>query len=181
MRILFYILLPLVLVTAGCGFCHKTQNPHVNKRIIYRDLTTTPTIPDNVESTDHGNVYDETKVNILNTSMPMPKSQNQIHFVEFSNESSKQFDQKALEEILKEADKDHDKFFVLGHSHGNSAVGTIKLSTARAEKIGKYLKNHGFTNVFLMASWGKEPLPFSPNRGVQIFIVKTQELDKVPL
>lgn len=179
MRILFYILLSLVLM-AGCGFFNKTQNLHVNKRIIHRDLTIIPATPvDNIESTTQGNVYD--KVKILNTSAPIPRSQNPIRFVEFENESSRKFDQKALEEILKKADKDHASIFVLGHSHGNSAVGTIKLSTARAERVGKYLKRHGFPHVFLMASWGKRPLPFSPNRGVQIFIVKNQEPEKIPL
>jgi len=174
MRILICILLLLVLM-AGCGFYHKTQNLHINKRIIYRDLTM-PAIPDNVEGAGRENVYD---VNISYASVPIPENHNQI-YVEFSNESSQHFDRKSLEKIIKKTDKDC-KIFVLGHSHGNSAVGTIKLSTARAEKIGNYLKNHGFTNIFLMASWGKEPLPFSPNRGVQIFMVKNQEPEKVPL
>ena len=168
----------LVLMGAGCGFYQKTQNLHINKRIIYRDLTIIPAIPDNVEGGGHENVYDE--VNILNTAV-ISKSQNPIHFVEFSNESSRNFDRNALEEVLKEADKDYDNIYVLGHSHGNSAVGTIKLSTARAENIGNYFKTQGFKNVFLMASWGKEPLPFSPNRGVQIFIIKSQETRKIPL
>ena len=175
MRAFIYILLVLVLIT-GCGFFNKTQQLHTSERIIHRDLTL-PTTPDNVES-DQRNVYDE--VNVLNASMPIPKNQNLIYFVKFSNESSRNFDQKALEGILKKADKD-DKIFVLGHSHGNSSVGTIKLSTTRAEKIGNYLKEKGFKNVFLMASWGKEPLPFFPDRGVQISIVRNQEPNKVHL
>lgn len=179
MRNLFYVLLLLVLMT-GCGFHQKTQNLSINKRIIYRDLTIIPATPvDNIESGGQGNVYDEIK--ILNTSVPIPRSQNSIRFVEFENESSRKFDQKALEEILQKADKDHDSIFVLGHSHGNSAVGTIRLSTARAENIGNYFRKNGFTNVYLMASWGREPLPFSPNRGVQIFIVQNQEPEKIPL
>ena len=164
MRILSYILLLLVLMTAGCGV-HQKKN--LNQRIVYRDLT----IPDNVEGV--GREYDD----VLDT---IPKNQSPIHFVEFKSGASQKFDKKALKEALKKADKNNDNIFVLGHSHGNSA-GTIKLSTGRAGKVGAYLRNQGFKKVFLLAFWGKEPLPFSPDRGVQIYILKNLVSGKVPL
>lgn len=165
MRILLYILLLLVLITAGCGVYQKKN---LNQRIVYRDLT----IPDNVEGVGRG--YDDA----LDTAVLM--NQSPIHFVDFKSGSSRNFDKKALKEALKKADKNNDNIFVLGHSHGNSA-GTIKLSTGRAGKVGAYLRNQGFKKVFLMAFWGKEPLPFSPDRGVQIYILKNLVSGKVPL
>ena len=85
----------------------------------------------------------------------------------FENDSLRRFDSSVLDTFLAKVEKDA-HLLVIGHSHGNSAVGTARLATGRADTIRRYLKQQGFENLHVLARWSNRKVDYGPSRGVQV-------------
>jgi hypothetical protein len=92
------------------------------------------------------------------------------YFIEFASGSSSRFDKDGLKAFL--AGTDHQSHILLvGHSHGNSGAGTLRLASKRAEALARHLARQGYQNVHVMAFWGAAPVWFAPIRGVHIYVI----------
>lgn len=98
------------------------------------------------------------------------------YFVEFANDSYKDFDLDKINQIVIEISPDS-MLMIVGHSHGNSAVGTRQLASKRSETMMNHLATKGYENLHVMAFWGKDKVPFAPNRGVHIYVFDTGSID----
>lgn len=173
-------LLSLFFIMACATPSEVVERPP-NERIVYRDLTKpmpvrykVPRVPD---------VKDIPK-EPANISVEAPKETGGIMpqvFVEFKNESHQLYDVEALKGFIEKADKEA-HIILIGHSHGNSSVGTLRLASQRAQSIRAALAKRGFINVHVMASWGKKGVVFAPSRGVHLYVISEFKNDEgVPL
>lgn len=148
-----------VFIVIGCAAIPnvvRQQNP----RIIYRDLSQPVTykiIPPHPAARPEELQSDRKGV--------QPQG-----FVEFANESYAKFNETGLAGIINQA-KPESVILVVGHSHGNSAVGTLTLASKRAETIARYMRGRGYEKVLVMASWSGQVTEFTPNRGVHVYVI----------
>lgn len=159
----FMMISILFLLVIGCAAQTPKVQEYNNPRIIYRDLT--QPLVSYAPETPQAPVLAEKK-------KPADKvvGNKPIHFVEFGNDSYNSFDEHQLLAFASKTPVDS-TILVLGHSHGNSAVGTRSLASKRAETVLRYLKGKGYENVLVMATWGGKIVPFAPSRGVQLYIL----------
>ena len=107
------------------------------------------------------------------TTAPLPLVSDRVVFVEFPNESvALAKEQLPLEDIKRHATL-ATHYFVVGQSHGASAVGTRRLATQRAERVAAELRRviDDPKRVHTVALWGGSQVPFAPARGVNIVMV----------
>ena len=155
-------LIMVVIFLFGCTTFKSAEEPAArvkNPRIRYRDLTVTtrykvPPLPS--ESKDDASSRD--------SAMGVEP----LCFVEFANDSYSSYDTDSLVGIENKLNNKK-SFLIVGHSHGKSAVGTLRLASKRAETIAKELQGRGLKNVYVMAAWGSATINFAPNRGVHIY------------
>jgi hypothetical protein len=175
MRTIFYLFLSLIMVMA-CASQPAKVDRIPNKRIVKRDLTRlmpvrykVPSVPDLKDITKEP--VSKKVTNTLNGAQDgvMPQL-----FVEFKNESYQLYDVAPLKGFIDKGDKGA-HVFVVGHSHGKSGVGTLRLASQRAKTIQKVLEERGFKNVYVMASWGNKGIDFAPGRGVHLYVVGSIE------
>ena len=191
------IIIPIFLLL-GCA-AHQVQQAQkpkiINKRIIYRDLTKPVVvhkkIPPQQNSIFNKTVLDESSIKIKKEpdeaalSKPGQTPNKEVDairpkdFIDFQNESSTLYDRDKLDRFMA-ATKSDSHIFVIGHSHGKSAVGTLKLASKRAQRIAEKLAASGYENVHAMASWGYTPVGFAPSKGVLIYVVQKDSKD-VPI
>jgi len=146
----------------GCTTFKSTENPTTrakNPRIKYRDLT----IPARYKVPPLPNNKKEGASKSENAAGVEP-----LCFVEFANDSYSSYDKDSLAGIETKL-TNKESYLVVGHSHGQSAVGTLQLASKRAETIAKELKGRGLEKVYVMAAWGGATIDFAPNRGVHIY------------
>ena len=166
MKPINYILFASVFFffVGGCALKNKKVDETVqNPNIIYRDLTK--------------------PIDVQSEKIEISCAQN-IHtpdyFIEFENESITQFDSPALEKFISQTDMNQN-IIIFGHSHGNSSKGTLTLSSGRAQKIRDVLVQRGYQNVFVMAFWGQGDVSFAPTKGVQLYVIQTENFTEVAL
>lgn len=155
-------LIMAVVFLFGCTTVKSTEEPAArakNPRIKYRDLT----------------VPAKHKVPPLPSEMKENASRRDsaagvepLCFVEFANDSYSTYDKDSLAGIENQL-TNKKSYLIVGHSHGQSAVGTLRLASKRAETIARELKGRGLENVYVMAAWGSATIDFAPNRGVHIY------------
>lgn len=151
------------IMIAGCAVAEKavrSQNP----RIVYRDLTRPVTykVPPIEPEPAAG------------AAGPAQQGRAPQYFVAFDNESYQKFDPAGLAGLADHAQKE-DLILIVGHSHGNSAVGTLRLASRRAETIKGYLEHEGYPKSLIMASWGSRISDYAPSRGVHLYVIKNAE------
>lgn len=161
----FLIVILGLLTIGGCASVKQPPPPtdFVNPRIVYRDLTVPVVAPMPEASLDP--IQPEPTL-----ASHTPAGTGPCHFIEFGNDSSKNFDEDGLQAFMQTTPANA-TILVLGHSHGQSAVGTRALATRRAETIVRHLTDRGYANVHAMAAWGGRTVTFSPNRGVQLYVL----------
>jgi hypothetical protein len=95
-------------------------------------------------------------------------------FVDFANESTSLSEAQIPLEQLKAMAKPTTHFFVIGQSHGLSAIGTNRLASQRAEKVAAALRAASVdpSRVHMLASWSGTRQQFAPPRGVNIVVVE---------
>jgi hypothetical protein len=147
------------IVIAGCAAAEKTMRSQ-NPRIVYRDLTR-PVAP----------IEPEPAAGAAGAPQQGRAPQ---YYVEFANESDQEFDPAGLAGLAGHARKE-DLIVIVGHSHGNSAAGTLRLASRRAEKIKDYLRRRGYQKSLVMASWGGQISDYAPSRGVHLYVIKNAE------
>ena len=176
MKKVLFIIIGLLLIL-GCAVhqVQQAQEPTViKKRIIYRDLTKPVVIRKKIPDPQHS---------VLKEMPPIPEikphevpEEKDIaikpnFFIEFKNESIVQMDNNSLDQFIASTErKSH--IFIIGHSHGKSDVGNLKLASKRAQHVAKILWETGFKNIHVMAAWGYGPVWFAPGRGVLLYVVQ---------
>jgi hypothetical protein len=95
-------------------------------------------------------------------------------FLDFANDSTTLDTTKVNFAQLREAASKGMHFFIVGQSHGASAVGVDTLAVRRAQAVAKALAANGIeaSRLHTLASWSSESEPFAPSRGVQIFVLE---------
>ena len=186
MKKVLFITIPLLLIV-GCAVhqVQQSQEPTViKKRIIYRDLTKPVVIRKKIIEPQYSvqekmPPIPEIKPHVLPEEKEMAIKPN--FFIEFKNESIIQMDSNSLDQfIASTGHKSH--IFVIGHSHGKSDAGNLKLASKRAQYVTKILWEKGFENIHVMAAWGYSPVWFAPGRGVLLYVVeKDAALKNVPI
>ena len=186
MKKVLFIIIPVLLIL-GCAV-RQVQQSHqptvIRKRIIYRDLTKPVVIRKKIP---------ETQYSVLKESQALPAIESQAvperkdiairpnFFIEFKNESILLMDNDKLNQFIASTErKSH--IFVIGHSHGKSDAGNLKLASKRAQRIAKILWETGFENIHVMAAWGYSAVWFAPGRGVLLYVVDKDAAPKnVPI
>lgn len=163
-------ILTTVLLIFGCSYQPAIKsdiNERVkNSRIVYRDLTE----PVRYEAPATNGQSFQTDLKEPVKQIREQKGHLPQYFISFKNESCTTYDNGELKVFLASGDRNAHVFLV-GHSHGKSRVGTLKLASQRAGTIKAVLVKNGFENVYVMASWGAHPTGFSPGRGVQLYSI----------
>lgn len=159
-------IIAVVFLICGCAAQQVVREREKNSRIVYRDLTKPIFYP--VPKPD-------APINPVKPQAPQkpqsrPAGYRSAHFVEFANDSTRRFDKEGLQSFIGVNDTAA-HILVIGHSHGNSEVGTLRLASKRAQTVAQYLTQKGYVNVHAMASWGAAPVWFAPNRGVHIYVI----------
>jgi hypothetical protein len=153
-------LIAAAIMIAGCAAAGKTMRSQ-NPRIVYRDLTRPVT-------------YKVPPVAPEPAKSAAEQGRAPQYFVAFANESYTKFDPAGLAGLAGHARK-ADLIVIVGHSHGNSAAGTLRLASRRAETIKDYLKHRGYPKSLVMASWGSQISDYAPSRGVHLYVIKKAE------
>lgn len=157
------------LLIVGCAVVKTAEKePVKNPRIVYRDLTKAVRYPVPPMPGDSG-IDQKEKVSSAQPDQCRPR-----YFIEFANESFTRFDEHSVLEFTAATPLDS-RILVIGHSHGKSSVGTLRLSSKRAETVSRYLKGRGYQNVHVMASWGGKSVTFAPSRGVHLYVLVADE------
>jgi hypothetical protein len=176
MKKVLFIIMGLLLIL-GCAVhqVQQIQEPTViRKRIIYRDLTKPVVIRKKITEPQYSVLKEmpakpEIKPQTAPETIDIAIKPN--FFIEFKNESIVQMDTNSLNQFIASTErKSH--IFVIGHSHGKSDVGNLKLASKRAQHIAKILWETGFKNIHVMAAWGYSPVWFAPGRGVLLYVVE---------
>jgi hypothetical protein len=94
-------------------------------------------------------------------------------FVQFGNESADLDPSSLPTEKLRAQAEAGAHFFVIGQSHGASAVGTQRLSALRAERVAAALRDLSIdgSRIHTLAAWSTQKVSFAPSRGVNIVVV----------
>jgi len=94
-------------------------------------------------------------------------------YIPFYNESSVLPSERlpVLRDIVKHH-KDGNHYVVMGHSHGQSFVGTAKLAQQRAEAVTNWMIGQGIdkTVIHQTASWGSHRDSLAPPKGVLVYV-----------
>ncbi len=166
----FICIFAVAILIFGCAinpaFKPEFSEQVKNSRIVYRDLT--EPVKYKVPITDGQSFQTKGRVPVKQVSET--KGHQPQHFISFKNESCTTYDNNELKAFLASGKKSA-HIFIVGHSHGKSRVGTLKLASQRASTIKAALVKNGFENVYVMASWGDHPTGFSPGRGVQLYSI----------
>lgn len=180
-RVFGLILLSLFMVVA-CATQPEINDRPPNPRIVYRDLTKpmpvrykVPQVPDILDLEE-----DPARISVGQPNTEPPGFMPQV-FIEFRNESFQLYDVDALKGFIDTGNKES-HIFLVGHSHGKSSVGTLRLASQRATVIKAALEKRGFKNVYVMASWGAKGIGFAPSRGVHLYVVgEIEKHEGIPL
>lgn len=179
MKKIFYILvLFLIVITAACATKPVPPEAHVpNERIKYRDLTKPEPKRFKVPAVlDTEKVIPKKQQPVI-IKKPSGPSVTNVHgimpqmFIEFKNESYQLYDANILKKYIDTGDKSA-QVVLIGHSHGKSKIGTLRLASKRAKVIQNILNERGFKKVHVMASWSSNKIDFTPNRGVHLYEIK---------
>ena len=182
----------------GCAYSQvKEPKPKIiNKRIIYRDLTKPVVIRKKIPENKKADIKETLKIIEPFLYQPISKLEpigsqkiagiedvktdaiKPEFFIEFENESILRFNEDGLDQFTSLINKES-HIFLVGHSHGKSRFGNLRLASKRTQIIAKKLWENGYEKVHSMAAWGNTPVGFAPNRGVLIYVVK-QDKDKDP-
>lgn len=163
------------LLAAGCTAIREASTKHAaNPRIVYRDLTRPKPVRYPIPPAHEQEALPDGKSNV-STAVHRPE-----YFIAFDNESASRFDQSTLLQFASETDNGA-LVLVVGHSHGQSAVGTMKLAARRAQAVKSWLTDRGFAHVQLMAAWGGEPVNFAPSRGVHLYVLEPGDNESMPI
>jgi hypothetical protein len=175
------VILLIAFTVLGCAAQTGPQLNATNSRIRYRDLTVPKEVRYKVPTPD-ANELAATAKELLKRDYA-EKGYSPAIFIEFENESSSQYNEAGLEAYLPSIDR-RSLIFLIGHSHGSSGVGTLKLASQRANRIKSELNKKGYQNVYVMASWGQDVEFFAPSRGVHLYVIRNFDQEKgagVPL
>lgn len=159
----------MALVIGCTTVAQPVRSP--NERIVYRDLTR----PKEIRFPITPPVPQPARVPV----QVHPQADQPSVFIEFANDSATEFDEKRLAAFA-DAIPSGTAVLVVGHSHGQSAVGVADLATQRAETVRRWLQGRGQADVHTMASWGGRIVPFAPNRGVHLYVL-THSSDAVSI
>ncbi|MDA8138850.1 MAG: hypothetical protein M0036_09370 [Desulfobacteraceae bacterium] len=148
------------LLVLGCAVVQTLPEPakESNPRVVYRDLTKPKQISYLVPK------------DVPYEPVSAVRKEAIVFFIEFENDSFKNFDEVQLKPLVA-GTASTANVLVVGHSHGQSAIGTLPLASKRAETIRGYLQGRGFVNVHTMAFWGAQAVSFAPTRGVQVYVL----------
>jgi hypothetical protein len=167
------VIMTVVFLMCGCAAQQVVSEREKNSRIVYRDLTR----PKQMLQLDVFPELDELKV----PPKPQVAGYRPEYFIEFASGSSSRFDKNGLQAFLAGTDL-QSHILLVGHSHGNRGVGTLRLASKRVEAIARHLTGQGYQNVHVMAFWGAAPVWFAPARGVQVFMMgKNPDPADVPI
>jgi hypothetical protein len=176
---IFIFFLSLVALS-GCSTLATKSLPENNPRIIYRDLVAAPQ-PVFVQPVAVQPVVEPMAI-IKAAPKPTfsPHSKKADYFIPFYNESSKI--NTGITHAMPTIDLSS-HYFLLGHSHGSSAVGNAKLSQARAEAVARYLIQNKVKNphIHMMASWSSWRDDYSPPKGVEVYVMPSLEKGFLPV
>ena len=168
-------------------------NSDEQNRIIYRDLTVprtssiTPqqTNPRDLELVRLTQQMREGEVHQVSTAKPalaaaepaeevvsVPDAKDPF-YIPFYNESSVLSGERlpVLREIVKNHE-DGNRYIVVGHSHGQSLVGTAKLAQNRAEAVTNWMIGQGIDKhvIHQTASWSSHRDVLGPPKGVLVYV-----------
>lgn len=174
-------LLTGAVVAASCAALpgeRPSNDP--NPRIEYRPLIAAfphlresrPATDDAVPAVIRPTYAGDTPVVASKGTRPLAETTTPV-FIDFANESAT-LNPSQLDVARLKAEHDQGKhFFVIGQSHGLSAVGVQALAVKRAQAVARALLNAGMdsSRIHTLASWSQSRESFAPNKGVQIFVV----------
>jgi len=167
------------LAVFGCAAVQTATIPKTDGRIVYRDLTKPKAMFYPVPKRPAEDLSQTQNIQDAPFIDSGPQSAQSVRCIEFGNDSVAQFDRQALLLFMAATPSDA-RILVVGHSHGQSAVGTQALASRRAETIGHHLQAKGFANVHTLAFWGSQTINFAPSRGVQLYVVPAGQ-DQFPI
>ena len=180
----------------GCVYSQvKEPEPKgINKRIIYRDLTKPVVIRKKIpEDKNSLKIIEPSEFQPISKMEPVASQQiaeieevkndaiKPKFFIEFENESILRFDTEGLDQFTSFTNQES-HIFLVGHSHGKSRVGNLRLASKRAQIVAKRLWEMGYENIHVTASWGYSPVKFAPGRGVLVYVIdKNKDVENVPI
>jgi outer membrane protein OmpA-like peptidoglycan-associated protein len=191
--------IPMLVAVPLLVSCSTTQVPQLvhNPRVIIRDLLSVPNAysrptPATLPATNSPVVAVQVAVDTTiapsqeqkceieqgspgndKPAIETPVAQDHSFFVQFANESA-ELEPTALPIAeLTPLITPNVHVFVIGQSHGPSAVGTQRLSTLRAERVAGALRDASIdaSRIHTLASWGSAKDPYTPTRGVNILLL----------
>ncbi len=160
------------------------------ERIIYRDLTVPKTAsiaPASIDpkQAELARLTQQIRKGAAEPALAVPQttavvptlSTKEPFYIPFFNESSVLPSEHlpVLRELVRHH-KDGDHYVVMGHSHGQSLVGTARLAQRRAETVTNWMIQQGIDKrvIHQTASWSGHRDMLAPSKGVMVYVTGEQ-------